>query len=80
MPCLPYPAPRPYAPHRSYAPYLHGCLDMCRFSESLNTVKDVAEKSISEDYDSLIQDTAKSVKADMSSDFSNYGHHMWDLK
>jgi len=54
--------------------YLH------RFSESLNTVKDVAEKSISEDYDSLIQNTASSVKSDMKSDFSNYGHHMWDLK
>ena len=52
----------------------------CRFSESLNTVKDVAEESISKDYDSLIKDTAKSVKRDMSHEFSSYGHNMWDLK
>lgn len=51
-----------------------------RFSESLNTVKDVAEKSISEDYDSLIKNTAKSVESDMSHDFKSYGHHMWNLK
>jgi len=50
------------------------------FSESLNTVKDVAEKSISEDYDSLIKSTAKNVESDMSHDFKSYGHHMWDLK
>ena len=50
-----------------------------RFSESLNTVKDVAEKSLSEDYDSLIKSTARSVKSDMAKDFSSYGHHMWDL-
>ena len=32
-----------------------------------------------QDYDSLISKTAKSVKKDMDSDFSSYGHHMWDL-
>jgi hypothetical protein len=51
----------------------------CRFSESLNTVKDVAEESISKDYNSLISDTEKSVKKDMSHEFSSYGHTMWDL-
>jgi hypothetical protein len=61
--------------------FLRACVRACvRFSESLNTVKDVAEKSISEDYDSLIKDTAKSVTKDMDKDFSSYGHHMWDLK
>jgi hypothetical protein len=51
----------------------------CRFSESLNTVKDVAEESISKDYSSLISDTEKSVKKDMNHEFSSYGHTMWDL-
>ncbi len=51
----------------------------CRFSESLNTVKDVAEESISKDYNSLISNTEKSVKKDMSHEFSSYGHTMWDL-
>ncbi|EKX49960.1 hypothetical protein GUITHDRAFT_151346 [Guillardia theta CCMP2712] len=50
-----------------------------RFSESINTVKDVAEKSL-ESESSVLSNVEKSVKKDISNEFNDYGHHMWDLK
>mmetsp|Transcript_58883 Transcript_58883/g.134715 ORF Transcript_58883/g.134715 Transcript_58883/m.134715 type:complete len:99 (+) Transcript_58883:391-687(+) len=52
----------------------------CRFSEGLDTVKDMTEKSLDNSAMSLLNHTESTVKDDMSKDFSSYGHHMWDLK
>ena len=51
-----------------------------RFSEGLDTVKDMTEKALDTDAKSLISKTESAVTNDMSKDFSSYGHHMWDLK
>ena len=62
-----------------FAPMLEIKITLNRFSESINTVKDVAEKSL-ESESSVLSNVEKSVKKDISNEFNDYGHHMWDLK